>query len=81
MTRRNQFELFAIEKSLYRPIFLGAVPHLLTCLDHTWSILLEEKAKVKWQARPSEEHQGIEGLMERQTNLKYVHNRLERMMA
>jgi hypothetical protein len=85
-TRQNQFDAFARaaesiewpQKSLYRPIFLGALPHLLTCLDHTRLIVMEEKNKVKRQ-RQSEKHQGIEGLMERQTNLKYVHNRLERM--
>jgi hypothetical protein len=84
-TRKTQFEAFAQaaesiewpERSLYRPIFLGALPHLLTCLDYTWSIVAQEKKKVKRQARPSEKHQGIEGLMERQTNLTYVHNRLE----
>jgi hypothetical protein len=86
-TRQNQFEAFARaaesmewpQKSPYRPIFLGALPHLLTCLDHAWSIVMEEKNKVKRQARSSDKHQGIEGLMERQTNLKYVHNWLERM--
>ncbi|KAF8460963.1 hypothetical protein DFH94DRAFT_790038 [Russula ochroleuca] len=76
-TRQNQFEAFARaaesmewpQKSPYRPIFLGALPHLLTCLDHAWSIVMEEKNKVKRQARSSDKHQGIEGLMERQTNL------------
>lgn len=90
MTRQTQFELFAraaesIEwpqtpRSLYRPVFLGALPHLLTCLDHTYSIIWQEKRKVKrQQARKSEKHQGIEGLMERQTNIKCVHNQRERM--
>lgn len=76
-TRQNQFEAFARaaesiewpEKSLYRPIFLGALPHLLVCLDYTRSIVMEEKAKVKRQSRPSEKHQGIEELMECQTRL------------
>ena len=88
-TRQNQFEIFALaaesiewpQKSLYRPIFLGALPHLLTCLEYTMSIVMEEKKKVKRLARPSEKHQGIEGLMERQTKLRYVHDWLERMMA
>jgi hypothetical protein len=87
--RQNHFEAFAQaaksikwpERSLYRPIFLGALPHLLTCLDYTWSIVMEEKKKVKRQARQSEKHQGIEVLMERQMNLKYGHNLLERMKA
>jgi hypothetical protein len=86
-TRQNQFDAFARaaesiewpQRSLYRPIFLGALPHLLTCLEYMWSMLMEEKKKVKRQARQSGKHQGIEGLMERQTNLKYVHNRLEKM--
>ena len=88
-TRQDQFEVFALaaesidwpQKSLYRPIFLGALPHLLTCLEYTWSIVMEEKKKVKRQARPSEKHQGIEGLMERQTKLRYVYDRLERITA
>jgi hypothetical protein len=86
-TRQNQFEAFAraaeslewCQRSLYRPVFLGALPHLLTCLDYTWSMVMEEKNKVKRQARLSKKHQGIEDLMERQTNLRYVHNWLERM--
>lgn len=78
-TRQSQFEAFAQvaesiewpEKSLYRPIFLGALPHLLVCLGYTWSIVMDEKAKVKRQARrQSEKHQGIEELMARQTYLK-----------
>jgi hypothetical protein len=78
--RKDQFEGFAraaksIEwpnKSLYRPIFLGAVPHLLTCLDYTLSILKDEKTRVK-RSRSSKVHQDIEVLMTRQTDLKYVH--------
>jgi hypothetical protein len=80
MTRKDRFEAFAqaahsIEwphRSLYRPIFLGALPHLLTCLDRTWTIVKEEKTKVKRQQRQNEGHQGIERLMERQTSLTYV---------
>ncbi|KAH8984683.1 hypothetical protein EDB92DRAFT_2117026 [Lactarius akahatsu] len=42
-TRKDRFEAFAQaqdsiewpERSLYRPIFLGALPHLLVCLDYT----------------------------------------------
>jgi len=79
-TRKDRFEAFAqaahsIEwphRSLYRPVFLGALPHLLTCLDHTWTIVMEEKTKVKRQQRQNEGHQGIERLMDRQTSLKYV---------
>jgi hypothetical protein len=78
--RRAQFEAFAKaadttdwpSKSLYRPIFLGALPHLLASLDYALSIVMEEKAKVKRQTRPGEKHQGIEELMERQTHLTYV---------
>lgn len=84
-TRQNQFEEFArnaesIEwppkRSLYRPIYLGALPHLLTCLAHTRSVVMEEKQKVKRQERKSEKHEGIEGLMEQRTKLTYVLNRL-----
>jgi hypothetical protein len=86
-TRQNQFEEFAriaesiewpprstekLPKSLYRPIFLGALPHLLTCLAHTRSVVMEEKQKVKQQERKSEKHEGIEGLMEQRTKLTYV---------
>jgi hypothetical protein len=79
-TRQNQFEEFAraaesIEwppKSLYRPIFLGPLPHLLTCLAYTWSVVMEEKQKVKRQERQNKKHEGIEGLMEQRTKLKYV---------
>ena len=79
-TRKDQFEAFAqaadsIEwppRSLYRPVFLGALPHLLTCLGHTWTIVMEEKTKVKRQQRQNMGHQGIEKLMERQTSLTYV---------
>jgi hypothetical protein len=85
--RQKQFEEFAraaesIEwppKSLYRPIFLGTLPHLLTCLAHTWSVVMEEKQKVKRQERQSEKHEGIEGLMEQRTRLTYVLKRLELM--
>ena len=84
-TRQSQFEEFAraaesIEwplKSLYRPIFLGALPHLLTCLAYTWSIVMEEKQKVKQQERKSKKHEGIEGLMEQRTKLTYVLKRLK----
>lgn len=79
-TRKDQFDAFAQaalsiewpQRSLYRPIFLGALPHLLTCLGHTWTIVMEEKTKVKRQQRQNTGHQGIEKLMERQTALKYV---------
>lgn len=83
-TRRSQFEEFArvaesIEwppRSLYRPIFLGALPHLLTCLAYTWSVVMEEKQKVKRQEGDSEKHEGIEGLIEQRTKLTYVFKRL-----
>lgn len=83
-TRQKQFEEFAraaesIEwppKSLYRPVFLGALPHLLTCLAYTWSVVMEEKQKVK---RQEKKHEGIEGLMEQRTKLTYVLNCLELM--
>ena len=88
-TRQNQFEEFAraaesIEwpsKSLYRPIFLGALPHLLTCLAYTWSAVMEEKQKVKRQERQNvkQKHEGIEGLMEQRTKLTYVLRRPELM--
>lgn len=79
-TRQKQFEEFArtaesIEwppKSLYRPIFLGALPHLLTCLAYTRSAVMEEKQKVKQQERQNKKHEGIEGLMEHRTKLTCV---------
>jgi hypothetical protein len=85
-TRQQQFEEFAraaesIEwplKSLYRPIFLGAIPHLLTCIAYTWSVVMEEKQKVK---RQEKKHEGIEGLMEQRTKLTYVLKRLDLMKA
>jgi hypothetical protein len=85
-TRQKQFEEFAraaesIEwppKSLYRPIFLGALPHLLTCLAYTWSVVMDEKQKVK---RQEKKHEGIEGLMEQRTKLTYVLKRLDLMKA
>ena len=81
--REDQFEKFARaahsiewpQRSLYRPIFLGALPHLLTCLDRTWTVVMEEKTKVKRQQRQNISHQGIEKLMDRQTSLKYVNKR------
>ena len=86
-TRNNQFEAFARaadtiewpqgQRSLYRPIFLGALPHLLACLDYTWTIALEEKAKVKRQQSQNTGHQDIEKLMDRRTSLWYVNRRLE----
>ena len=82
-TRKNQFESFAQaansiewpQRSLYRPIFLGALPHLLTCLDYTWTIVMEEKSKVKRQESQIAGHQGIEKLMERRTSLWCVNKR------
>ena len=85
--RNNQFEAFARaadtiewpqgQRSLYRPIFLGALPHLLACLDYTRTIALEEKAKVKRQQSQNTGHQDIEKLMDRRTSLWYVNRRLE----
>ncbi|KAI9510704.1 hypothetical protein F5148DRAFT_976352 [Russula earlei] len=87
--RKQQFEDFARvadsiewpEHSLYRPIFLGALPHLLTCLDYAWSKAIEEKTKVKQQSRSSKKHQEIEALMERQTYLTYVDRWLGRSIC
>lgn len=81
-TRKDRFESFAQaadsiewpERSLYRPIFLGALPHLLVCLDYTRTIVLDEKAKVKRKARSNERHEAIEDLMKQQTKLKWVHD-------
>ena len=82
-TREDQFEAFAqaalsiewLQRSLYRPIYLGALPHLLTCLGHTLMIIMEEKTKVKRQQRQNTSHQEIEKHMDRQTSLKYVNKR------
>jgi hypothetical protein len=78
-SRKDRFAAFAQaaesiewpERSLYRPIFLGALPHLLVCLDHTWRIVMDEKAKVK-RAHSNGRHEEIEELMKRQTNLTWV---------
>ena len=76
-TRKDQFEAFAQaadsiewpERSLYRPIFLGALPHLLICLDHTLTILADEKAKVRQAAHSNGRHEEIEDHMKRQSIL------------
>lgn len=81
-TRKDRFESFARaadsiewpERSLYRPIFLGALPHLLLCLDYTRTIVVDDKAKVKRKARSNERHEAIEDLMKQQTKLKWVHD-------
>ncbi|KAH9005752.1 hypothetical protein EDB86DRAFT_2795497 [Lactarius hatsudake] len=90
-TRKDRFEAFAQaqysiewpewpERSLYRPIFLGALPHLLVCLDYTWTIVMDEKAKVK-RARSNGRHQQIEELMKRQTELNTTIKRIEGLQA
>ena len=81
-TRKDRFDAFAQvansiewpERSLYRPIFLGALPHLLVCLDYTWTIVMDEKAKVRRAARSNGRHQEIEELMKRQSKLMWVHD-------
>ncbi|KAI9453660.1 hypothetical protein BJY52DRAFT_1288007 [Lactarius psammicola] len=88
-TRKDRFEAFAQaadsiewpEKSLYRPIFLGALPHLLVSLDYTWTIVMDEKAKVKRAARPNGRHQEIEDLMKRQTKLNAIIKRVQGLQA
>ena len=88
-TRNDRFEDFAqaadsiewLEGSLYRPIFLGALPHLLVCLDHTWTIMMDEKAKVKRDARSSERHEKIEDVMKRQTKIKWVQIQRRRLLV
>lgn len=81
-TRKDKFDACAQvadsiewpEKSLYRPIFLGALPHLLVCIDRAWTIAVEAKAKVKKAARSNDKHEAIEELMKRQTKIKWVHD-------
>jgi hypothetical protein len=81
-TRKDKFDACAYvansiewpERSLYRPIFLGALPHLLVCIDRTWTIVVEAKAKVKKAARSDDRHEAIEELMKRQTKIKWVHD-------
>jgi hypothetical protein len=81
-TRKDKFDACAqvadsiewLEKSLYRPIFLGALPHLLVCIDRTKTIVVEAKAKVKKAARSDDRHEAIEELMKRQTKIKWVHD-------
>ncbi|KAI0297517.1 hypothetical protein B0F90DRAFT_1819257 [Multifurca ochricompacta] len=83
--RQNQFEAFAQEvdsiewpkKSRYRLIFLGALPHLLVCLSHSWSIVMEEKGTVKRRQRQKQEHQIIEDHMRRQSYLNTIIKRIE----
>ena len=79
-TRKDRFEAFAqaaesmewVERSLYRPIFLGALPHLLVCLDYSWTIVMDEKAKAKRAARSNGRHQAIEDVMKQKTKLTWV---------
>ncbi|KAF8261744.1 hypothetical protein EI94DRAFT_1809815 [Lactarius quietus] len=79
-SRRDKFDAVAQaagsiewpERSLYRPIFLGALPHLLVSLDHTRVIVVDEKAKVKREARSNNRHEAIEDLMKRQTKLNTI---------
>ncbi|KAH8984681.1 hypothetical protein EDB92DRAFT_1885663 [Lactarius akahatsu] len=87
--RKDRFEAFAQaastiewpERSLYRRIFLGALPHLLLCLDHTRTIVMDEKAKVKRSARSNGRHQEIEDLMKRQTKLNTIIKRIQGLQA
>ncbi|KAI9436974.1 hypothetical protein H4582DRAFT_1853973 [Lactarius indigo] len=87
--RKDRFEAFAEaaksiewpERSLYRPIFLGALPHLLLCLDYTRTIVMDEKAKVKRAARSNRRHQEIEDLMKRQTRLNTIIKRIQGLQA
>ncbi|KAI0258666.1 hypothetical protein BC834DRAFT_835038 [Gloeopeniophorella convolvens] len=87
-TRQMEFEAFgkaadSIQwptKSLYKFIFLGPLPHLLVCLDYLWSVLQEEKAKVKKRAahlKAKKQHEGIEELMERRTSIRSAVQRVE----
>jgi hypothetical protein len=81
-TRKDKFDACAQvassidwpEKSLYRPIFLGALPHLLVCIDRAFTVVVEAKAKVKKAARSVARHEAIEDLMKRQTKIKWVHD-------
>ena len=81
-TRKDKFDACAQvaetiewpERSLYRPIFLGALPHLLVCIDHTWAIVWDAKLKVKKAAHSDNKHEAIEDLMKRQTRLTWVHD-------
>lgn len=88
-SRKDRFNAFAQaavsikwpEKSWYRFIFLGALPHLLVCLDYTWTIVTDEKAKVKRAARSNGRHQEIEDLMKRQTKLNGIIKRVQGLQA
>jgi hypothetical protein len=67
-TRKDRFAAFAQAadsmewpgRSLYRPVFRGALPHLLVCLDHTWTIVMDDKARARSAARSNGRHQAIE---------------------
>jgi len=84
-TRKDKFDACAQvadsiewpEKSLYRPVFLGALPHLLVCIDRAWTIAVEAKAKVKKAARSNDRHEAIEELMKRQTKINGTIKRLQ----
>jgi tetratricopeptide (TPR) repeat protein len=52
----------------------GPLARLLGCLDHTWTIMVEAKTKLKKAARSDDRHESIEELMERQTKIKWVHD-------
>lgn len=79
-TRKDRFEAFAqaaesmewVKRSPYRPIFLGALPHLLVCLDYSWTIVMDEKAKAKRAARSNGRHQAIEDVMKQKAKLTWV---------
>ncbi|KAN0138675.1 hypothetical protein V8E53_003663, partial [Lactarius tabidus] len=90
-TRKDKFDACAQvadsvewpKKSLYRPIFLGALPHLLVCIDRTRTIVVEAKtkAKVKKGARSDDKHEAIEELMQRQTKISGIMKRLRGLQA
>ncbi len=81
-TRKDRFEAFARaahniewpEGSLYRPIYLGALPHLLVCLDYMWTTVMDDKTKVKRVSLLNGRHEEIEDLMKRRTKIKWVYN-------
>jgi hypothetical protein len=77
-TRKDRFAAFAqaadsmewLGRSLYQFVFRGALPHLLVCLDYSWTIVMDDKARARRAARSNGRHQAIEDVMKQKTRLK-----------
>jgi len=88
-TRKDRFAAFAqaadsmegLGRPRYRCIFLGALPHLLVCLDYSWTIVMDDKAKARRAARSNGRHQVIEDVMKQKTRLNDIIKRIERLQV